>query len=237
VPAGPSLASASDGRNLLVVDDQAPNDGIYEVSASTSVAPGAKQVTEVLAEPPGWTFGQARFAGTKIVFAAAGAGRSTPGTSDIYSISAKCDLGTCAFPMNATNLSHDAAADNRDPAWTSAAAPLIARGASPPAPGAPATLDAASILARTVSAKTGVGFTVTLSAAGSVSISISRSGHTIGTTSEHLSIGESTVVIKQSGGHALTPGRDAAKLRVAGSSAVRFSASFTVAAPPKPTKK
>ena len=42
--------------------------------ASTSVAPAAKTVTELIAEPPGWTFGQARFAGSKIVFDARGAG-------------------------------------------------------------------------------------------------------------------------------------------------------------------
>ena len=85
---------------------------------------GTKTVTELISEPPGWTFGQARFAGSHVIFSAAGEGHSKAGTSDIYSISASCNSGTCAFPLNATNLTNDAAADNVDPAWTSAAAPL-----------------------------------------------------------------------------------------------------------------
>ena len=49
-----------------MVDPYAPNTGIY----TTPIAgvPGAKPVTEVIAQPAGWTFGQARFAGSKIVF-------------------------------------------------------------------------------------------------------------------------------------------------------------------------
>jgi hypothetical protein len=225
---GPSsLAWSSDGRTLLIVDDTPPNDGIYAVSASTTVSPASKQVTELIAEPPGWTFGQARFAGTRVVFDAAGNGHSSPGTSDIYSISASCDSGTCSFPASAKNLTHDPGADNIDPAWTSAAAPLAPFGAAPPA-GAPAVLDAAAILARTVEPKTGVRFEVTLSAPGSLSVSISRDGHTIGTTGERLPAGASTFTIRQSGGHALTAGSDVAKLRVAGSAAIRYSASFRV---------
>jgi hypothetical protein len=231
---GPSsLAFSSDGRNLLIVDDQAPDDGIYEVSASTSVPAAGKQITEVIAEPPGWTFGQARFAGSKIVFDAHGKGHSVPGTSDIYAISSKCDLGTCSFPASATNLTRNASADNVDPAWTSAAAPLLALGAAP-APGAPAKLDAAAVLAHTVAANTGLRIEVTLSAASALLVSVSRHGHTIGTTTLHLPAGASTFTIKQSGGHALTPGSDQVKLRVGGSSAVRFTASFTVRQPAKP---
>jgi len=226
--AGPtSLAWTSDGRNLLIVDDQPPNDGIYEVSASTSTAPGSKRVTELIAEPPGWTFGQARFAGTKVVFDARGEGHGVANTSDIYEISAKCDSGACSFPANATNLTRDATADNIDPAWTSAAAPLAALGAAPAA-GAPPTLDAAAILARTVKASAGVSFEVTLSVAGTLGVSISRHGHTIGDTTLHLPAGASTFTIKQSGGHPLTPGADEAKLRIGGSLTVRYSASFTV---------
>ena len=224
-----SLAWSSDGRKLLVVEDQAPSDGIYVFPSSTAIAPAAKKITEVIAEPPGWTFGQARFAGTKIIFDAHGSGHSTPGTSDIYSISASCDSGTCAFPANAKNLSARASADNIAPAWTSAVAPLVALG-HPLVVGAPAVLDAARILSRTVSAKKGVGFEVTLSTAGTLLVSISRNGHTIGTTTLHLPAGASTFTIKQSGGHALTRGSDKGKLRLLGapSNAVAYSASFTV---------
>jgi hypothetical protein len=236
---GPSsLAFSSDGRNLLIVDDQPPNDGIYEVSASTSVPPARKQIAELIAEPPGWTFGQARFAGSKIVFDARGEGHSVAGTSDIYEISSKCDSGTCSFPDSATNLTHNASADNVDPAWTSAAAPLVALGAAP-APGAPATLDAAAVLAHTVTANSGLRVEVTLSAASALVVSVSRHGHTIGTTTLHLPAGASTFTIKQFGGHALTPGSDQVKLRIGRSSTVRFTASFTVRQPakPKPSSK
>jgi hypothetical protein len=227
---GPSsLAWSSDGSKLLVVDDQAPNDGIYVFPSSTAIAPGSKKITELIAEPPGWTFGQARFAGTKIVFDAHGNGHSTPGTSDVYSISAGCDSGTCAFPANATNLTAKASNDNVDPAWTSAVAPLVALD-HPLLPGAPPVLDAARILSRKISAKTGVSFEVTLSAAAAVIVSISRNGHTIGTTTLHLPVGASTFTIKQSGGHALTRGGDKGKLRIQGaaSNAVSFSAGFSV---------
>jgi len=46
----------------------------------------------------------------------------------------------------------------------------------------------------------------------------------------HLPVGASTFTIKQSGGHALTRGSDAGKLRMQGaaSNAVSFSASFSV---------
>ena len=226
--AGPSsLAWSSDGRNLLIVDEQAPNDGIYEVSATTGVGPSTKHVTQVIAEPPGWTFGQARFAGSKIVFDAKGEGRGIPGTSDIYTIPASCDSGTCSFPASATNITHNPAQDNVTPAWTSAAAPLSPLG-DPPVAGAPPKLDAAAIVSRAVKATNGVAFEVTMSVAGQLSVSISRNGHTIGTTTLRLPAGATTFTIKQSGGHALTRGHDVAKLRIAGSTTVRYSASFSV---------
>jgi len=228
--AGPSsLAWSSDGSKLLVVDDQPPNDGIYVFPSSTAIAPGSKKITELIAEPPGWTFGQARFAGKQVIFDARGNGHSTPGTSDIYSISAGCDSGTCAFPANAVNLTAKASNDNIDPAWTSAVAPLVPLD-HPLVPGAPPVLDAARILSRKVSPKTGVSFEITLSAAVAVIVSISRNGHTIGTTTLHLPVGASMFAIKQSGGHALTRGNDEGKLRIQGaaSDAISFSASFSV---------
>ena len=61
--AGPtSLDWSADGSELLMVDPFAPNDGIYEFAAATVATPG-KPVTEVLAQPAGWSFNQARFAG------------------------------------------------------------------------------------------------------------------------------------------------------------------------------
>jgi len=227
-PFGPgpsSLAFSSDGRTLLIVDDSTPNNGIYTVPASTSVSPAVKHVTEVIAEPRGWAFGQARFAGSRIVFDAHGEGHSLPGTSDVYSIPASCDSGTCSFPASATNLTHNAALDNVGVAWTSASAPLVALGT--PA-NAPLALDAAAIVSRTVTAKAGVAFTVTLSAAGTITVSISRSGHTIGATTVHLPAGESTFTVKRSGGHALTRGHDSAKLRLGSSTTIAYSTSFTV---------
>ena len=50
-----AVSLSPDGRTLLIVDDAPPNDGIYTVPASTQVSPGAKHVTEVLAEPAGDT--------------------------------------------------------------------------------------------------------------------------------------------------------------------------------------
>jgi hypothetical protein len=123
-----------------------------------------------------------------------------------------------------------------DPAWTSAATPLPALGAAP-APGSPAKLYAARILSRTVTPKTGVSFEVTLSAAGSVSVSISRHGHTIGSTTMRLPAGASTFTVTRSGGHPLTTGSDVAKLRVGSSPTVRYSATFTVGAAAKPPAK
>ena len=60
----------------------------------------------------------------------------------------------------------------------------------------------------------GVGFEVTLSVAGSVVVSISRHGHTIGTTTLHLPAGATTFTITKAGGHPLTTGSDVAKVRV-----------------------
>jgi len=117
-----SLDLSADGSTLLLVDATAPNTGIY----TTAVAgvPGTKPVTEVVAQPAGWTFGQARFAGTNIVF---DAHRQLNGkaTGDIYTIPASCSVANgCTFPASATDLTNNPTADNSDPAWTSATAAL-----------------------------------------------------------------------------------------------------------------
>ena len=91
-------------------------------------------------------------------------------------------------------------------------------------------LDAARILSRKVTAKQGISFEITLSAAATVIVSISRNGHTIGTTTLHLPVGASIFTIRQSGGHPLTRGSDKGKLRLQGaaSNAISFAASFSV---------
>ena len=100
----------------------------------------------MIAEPPGLDLRPGALRGLEVVFDAHGEGRSTADTSDIYAISASATPVPAAFPQNATNLTRNAAADNIEPAWTSAAAPLVALGRRRP-PGLPATIDAAAILA------------------------------------------------------------------------------------------
>ncbi|HEX4033118.1 MAG TPA: hypothetical protein VHX66_01630 [Solirubrobacteraceae bacterium] len=219
---GPSsLSWSSNGRTLLIVDDQAPNNGIYTVAASTAASPGTKTVNEVLAEPPGWVFGQARFAGSKIVFDAHGEGRSSTGTSDVYSISAGCDSGSCAFPLNASNLTRNAGADNVDPTWSSAAAPILGHGQS--APSKPSLL-AAALRSRTVTAKQGVTFAVTLSASATLSLSVSS----LGTEHVHHAAGEAVITVKSIGGHSLGKGHHSAAVKIVGSASGRSSYSTTV---------
>jgi hypothetical protein len=117
-----SLALSTDGTTLLLVDPYAPNEGIFTTPVAGT--PGVKPVTEIVAQPAGWTFGQARFAGTNIVFDAHRQVNGKP-TGDIYSIPASCGtVNTCTFPASATDLTNDALVDNSDPAWTSAATPL-----------------------------------------------------------------------------------------------------------------
>ena len=85
-----SLALSTDGTTLLLVDPFAPNEGIFTTPVAGT--PGVKPVTEVIAQPAGWTFGQARFAGSDIVF---DAHQQVGGkaTGDIYSIPASCAHG------------------------------------------------------------------------------------------------------------------------------------------------
>jgi hypothetical protein len=216
-----SLSWSSNGRTLLIVDDQPPNDGVYTIAASTAVNPGTKTVTEVLAEPPGWVFGQARFAGSKIVFDARGDGHATAGTSDIYSVSASCDSGSCAFPLNAANLTRDASADNIDPTWTSAAAPILGLGQA--APSSPSLL-AAQLESRTVTPKQGVTFAVTLAASATLSLSVSG----LGSEHVHRGAGEAIITVKSIGGHSLGKGRHTAVVTIVGSASGRRSYSATV---------
>jgi hypothetical protein len=226
---GPSsLAWSSDGKELLVVDDHAPNSGIYEFAASTNTAPGAKAITEVVAQPPGWTFSQARFAGKLIVFDAAGRGASTPDTSDIYSVAANCDAGSCQFPSTATNLTNNAGADNIDPAWTSTRAPLVAEG-SPLQAGAAAVIDAASVALPRPTVRLGVSIDVTVSVAAKVTVRFKRGSKLLGSVRTSLPAGETTIPLKRLAKHAWKAGRDHATVSILGSSASSASFAFTVA--------
>jgi hypothetical protein len=230
--AGPtSLALSSDGSTLLMVDPFAPNTGIY----STPVAgvPGAKPVTEVIAQPAGWTFGQARFAGTKVVF---DAHQHVNGklSGDIYTVSASCTAATCSFPTDAANLTHDAAADSSDPAWTSASGPLPALKVA----GQP-RVTAVSARAKTISAGAKLRLSVTLSAAGTIMVRISgRPGapatpspktRLIGSLSFSGRAGVNAVAVGHVHGSSLAPGIYTATVWLRGSSATPRTVHFTVA--------
>ena len=170
---------------------------------------------------PGWVFGEARFAGSKIVFDARGGGHSSAGMSDIYSISTSCDSGSCAFPLNAANLTRDAAANNVDPTWTAAAAPILGLGQN--APSSPSLL-AAQLESRTVTAKQGVTFAVTLAASATLSVSVSG----LGSEHVHHGAGEAIITVKSIGGHSLGKGRHTAAVKIVGAASGRRSYSATV---------
>jgi hypothetical protein len=211
-----SLAWSSDGTNLLMVDPFVPNTGIYEFPATGD--PVTKVVTEVLAQPSGWTFGQARFAGSRIVFDAhQQVGSTTHG--DIYTIPANCSVATCTFPASATNLTNAPTANSSDPAWTSATEPLAALRA----PGGPSvtkvTLPSAPIRA-------GRRFTlqVTISAPGAIVVKVRRLHGTgkaklIGSVSFAGKVGLNKLAIELVAGRALAAGTYTATIGVRGSTA------------------
>jgi hypothetical protein len=221
-----SLAWSANGETLLLVDDEPPNGGIYEFAANTATAPADKTVTEVLPEPAGWTFGQARFAGSRIVFSAGGEGKSTPNTSDIYSIAANCTAASCTFPDDATDLSHDPAADNIDPAWTSARAPVVSNGA-PLLPGAAPVIDAASLISAHPSTKSGVSFEVTLSVAANAKVRFTRAGKLLGTAALHLAAGATTFTVRALDRRTLSAGRDTATISAVGAASTAKQPHFT----------
>lgn len=229
--AGPtSLALSSDGTTLVMVDPYAPNTGIY----TTPVAgvPGAKPVTEVVAQPAGWTFGQARFAGTKIVFDAHQQ-LSAATTGDIYTLPASCTATSCSFPASATNLTHDAAANSSDPAWTSASAPIAAlKGAGAP------RVTAVSPLSTTIRSGAKLHLSVTASAAGTIVVRVT--GHTgaaatpsrrtrlFGSLRFAAKAGVNAVAIGRLGGHSLPAGSYTVKVWLSGSSAAPKAVQFRV---------
>lgn len=228
--AGPtSLALSTDGSTLLMVDPYAPNTGIY----TTPVAgvPGVKPVTEVLAQPAGWTFGQARFAGTKIVFDAHQAHDGKP-TGDIYTLPASCTAQTCTFPASATNLTNDAGLDSTDPAWTSSSSPLLAlKVAGPP------RVTAASAQVHTIASGGKLRLSVTLSATGTIVIRVTgRPGapatpaksRVIGALRFSGQVGANAVSIGRVHGRALVPGVYTAWVSLSGSNAAPRLVHFRV---------
>lgn len=220
-----SLAWSSDGTNLLIVDPFAPNTGIYEFPVAGMA--GAKPITEVLAQPTGWTFGQARFAGSKLVFDAHQQVGSMI-TGDIYTIPANCTVATCTFPTSATNLTHDPTANSSNPAWTSATerlAPLRV-------PGGPGvtkvTLPSAPIRA-------GRRFTllVTLSAPGAIVVKIHRlsaagKAKSVGSVSFAGKVGVNRLAIELVAGRTLAAGAYTATIGVRGSAAAARTVHLTV---------
>jgi hypothetical protein len=224
-----SLDLSADGSTLLLVDASAPNTGIY----TTAVAgvPGLKPVTEVVAQPAGWTFGQARFAGSKIVF---DAHQQVNGkaTGDIYTIPASCSIANgCTFPASATDLTNNPTADNSNPAWTSATTAL-------------APLHVAvrprimSATAPTSPVRAGRRFTlvVTLSAPATIVVKIVRRmntaprSRTVGSISSAGRAGKNRLSIGLVAGRALPAGSYTATVALRGSSTATRTVHFSVTA-------
>jgi hypothetical protein len=227
-----SLAWSPDGANLLMVDPFAPNTGIYAFPAVGD--PATKKVIEVLVQPPGWTFGQARFAGSKIVFDAHQQVGTTT-TGDIFTIPANCTTLTCTFPASATNLTNDPAANSEDPSWTSATEPLAALRVA----GGP-RVTRVTLLTKPI--RTGRRFTlvVTLSAPGTIVVRIVRrlSGTTtkqgtprtrpIGSVTLAGRAGPNALSIGLVAGRRLAPGAYSATIGVKGASTAAKTVHFTV---------
>ena len=221
-----SLALSTDGTTLLLVDPYAPNDGIFTTPVAGT--PGVKPVTQIVAQPAGWTFGQARFAGTNIVFDAHEQVNGKT-TGDIYSIPATCGtVNTCTFPASATDLTNDALADNSDPAWTSAVTPL--------APLRVTALPRITSVTPSTKIRSGRSFAlvVRLSAPATILVRITRppSGSAKATTlaSLHFSgrTGANRIVLALVGKQALAPGTYVATVSLRGSSAQPRSLHLTV---------
>jgi hypothetical protein len=221
-----SLALSTDGTTLLLVDPYAPDEGIF----TTPVAgmPGVKPVTEIVAQPAGWTFGQARFAGANIVF---DAHQQLNGktTGDIYSIAASCGtVNTCTFPASATDLTKNPLVDNSDPAWTSATAPL--------APLHVAVVPRINSVTPSTKIRSGRSFAlvVRLSAPARIVVTIARPrpGSAKATTIASFDFsgraGANRLVLTLAGKRALAPGSYSATVSLGGSSAQSKTLHLTV---------
>jgi hypothetical protein len=224
-----SLALSGDGATLMLVDPSAPNTGIYETPVAG--VPGSKPVSEILAQPAGWTFGQARFAGSKIVFDAHQQANGKT-TGDIYTIPATCGSATaCSFPASATDLTNNPAADASDPAWTSATATL-----APLRVAATPRITSVKGPAAAVRAGHTVNLVVKLSAAAKIVIKIVRRqstalrAKTIGTVTFAGRSGANRLAITRVGGHTLAAGSYTATLSVRGPNAAARTVHFSVKA-------
>ena len=233
VAGGPtSLDWSADGSQLLMVDPFAPNDGIYEFAAAAAAAPG-KPVAEVIAQPPGWTFNQARFAGTMIVFDAHQGSGATQ-TGDIFTIPASCTAATCSFPTSATNLTNDPPADASDPAWTSATTAILAFDGTVVASGPGARVTSARLQSATILAGRRFEVSVTLNAAATIVVTVTprRPGthpKAIGSAAFRGAAGVNRLHLGKIAGRRLAAGSYQATIRARGSVARPLSVLFTVA--------
>jgi hypothetical protein len=222
-----SIALSTDGTMLLLVDPSAPNTGIYETPVAG--VPGQKPVTEVLPQPAGWTFGQARFAGANIVFDAHQQidGRQT---GDIYTIPADCGAPVaCSFPASARDLSNDPTADSSDPAWTSATTPIapLHIAASP-------RITALSAPLAPVRAGHAVTLVVKLSAPATIVVKLARrvggGSRSAGSLASAGQAGANRIVIRKLAGRALLAGSYTATVTLSGSSAPATTVHFSIGA-------
>jgi hypothetical protein len=224
-----SLDLSSDGATLLLVDPYAPNNGIYTTPVAGT--PGFKAVTEVLAQPAGWTFGQARFAGSRIVFDAHQVvGAKT--TGDIYSVAANCSTaGGCTFPASATDLTKNPGADNSDPSWTSATAPL-----EPLRIAVTARIESATAPSAAVRAGRPVTLVVKLSAPATIVVRIVHRTNTpprsatLGSVTAAGRSGTNRVSIRLVAGKSLAAGSYTASISLRGSTAPAKTVRFSVRA-------
>jgi hypothetical protein len=224
-----SLDLSADAATLLLVDPYAPNNGIYTTPVAGT--PGFKAVTEVLAQPAGWTFGQARFAGSRIVFDAHQVlGSKT--TGDIYSVAASCSTaGGCTFPASATDLTNNPAADNSDPSWTSATAPL-----APLRTAVTPRIESATAPAAAVRTGRPVTLVVKLSAPATIVVKIARRtgtpqrSATLGSVTAAGRTGTNRVSIRLVAGRALAAGSYTASVSLRGAAAPAKTVRFSVRA-------
>jgi hypothetical protein len=224
-----SLDLSSDATTLLLVDPYAPNSGIYTTTVAGT--PGFKAVTEVVAQPAGWTFGQARFAGSNIVFDAHQVvdGKTT---GDIYTIPASCSTANgCTFPAGASDLTNHPTADNSDPSWTSATARLAPlRVALTP------RITSASAPSAPVRAGRPVMLVVKLSAPATIVVKIVRrmnaapKARTIGSISAAGRTGTNRLSIKLVAGRTLPAGSYTASIGLRSSAAAARTVRFSVRA-------
>jgi len=214
-----------------MVDPEAPAAGIFEFAATTP-ATAAKASTEVLAEPSGWTFDQARFAGPLIVFDAH-RGTGSAQTGDIFTVPASCTAATCSLFANATNVTNDPRADASDPAWTSASTPIAAFDGVVVAPAGSIRVTRLALAGAAVHSDESLTLLVTLSARATIVVTIARrtasgAARALGSLSAPGAAGANRVRVSAVGGRRLGAGSYQATVRAKGSTARPATVRFTV---------